>query len=152
MTEVQEICDIAKETIEVLRCFDISLLAEIPKNSLYDLEKISKKSKKVVNIDREKKLIQQNISEESKDLISLLYYNYCANEKEKEDIIKIWKDNELLYQKELKEKYDLDKALEKRRLKKNYEQEVKDTAKSMLPVVVKENMLEKIKRFLKKIF
>lgn len=93
-----EICDIAKETIQVLRYFDLEFTLKISKNFLELLKKASEKSNIIVNIDPSKKLNEQNISEECKELIALLYYNYFSNETEKKEILKIWKDNEVIYE------------------------------------------------------
>ena len=46
---------------------------------------------KCLPLDSNKKLRDQNISEECKDLISLIYYNYIADENEKKEILKILK-------------------------------------------------------------
>ena len=47
-----------------------------------------------VNIDISKELEEQNISQESKDMISLLYYKYIADDDEKIELIKIWSNND----------------------------------------------------------
>ena len=72
--------DIAKETIEVFKYLDASLIENISKSFLDFLEELSQESNIIVNIDSNKKLRDQNISEECKDLISLIYYNYIADE------------------------------------------------------------------------
>ena len=60
-----------------------------------------------------KDLICQNITEEAKDLIALLYYEYILNENEKNELLKVWKKNKGNYQNELNKKYNLDKILKK---------------------------------------
>ena len=106
--------DIAKETIEVFKYFDTSLTENISKSFLDFLEELSQESNIIVNIDSNKKLRDQNISEECKDLISLIYYNYIADENEKKEILKIWNNNERIYQKDLNEIYKVDKIFEKK--------------------------------------
>ena len=61
--------DIAKETIEVFKYLDASLIENISKSFLDFLEELSQESNIIVNIDSNKKLRDQNISEECKDLI-----------------------------------------------------------------------------------
>lgn len=98
--------DIAKETLYVLNYFDSNFISKIPNKFLENLKDIAEKSQITVKIDRYKKLEEQEISEDCKDLIALIYYNYVANEKDKEEILKYWKKNEKKYQDELNEKYN----------------------------------------------
>ncbi len=102
-----ETCDIAKETMEILKYFDKDFTSKISKNFISLLEKLAEKSKKEIKVDLDKKLSEQEISEESKDLISLIYYSYFADKDEKEKLLKIWTENENIFQKELEEKYDV---------------------------------------------
>lgn len=78
-----EICDVALETLEVLKYFNTEFTSKISESFLNSLKELAKKSKLEVKIDANKKLINQNISEETKDIISLIYYNYFADDKEK---------------------------------------------------------------------
>lgn len=104
---------------------------------------MAKKSKLEVKIDANKKLINQNISEETKDIISLIYYNYFADDKEKNEIAKIWKENDEKFQEESNEIYNIEKVFKSRN--KNY-------IKSELPTVVKKNWIEKIIEKVKRFF
>lgn len=134
--------DIAKETIEVFKYFDTSLTENISKSFWDFLKELSQESNIIVNIDSNKKLRDQNISEECKDLISLIYYNYIADENEKKEILKIWNNNEKIYQKYLNKIYNVDKIFEKKSSKK--------VAETELPIVYKENIFNKIIKFIKK--
>lgn len=78
-----EICDVALETLEVLKYFNTEFTSKISESFLNSLKELAKKSKLEVKIDANKKLINQNISEETKDIISLIYYNYFADDKKK---------------------------------------------------------------------
>ena len=78
-----EICDVALETLEVLKYFNTEFTSKISESFLNSLKELAKKSKLEVKIDANKILINQNISEETKDIISLIYYNYFADDKEK---------------------------------------------------------------------
>lgn len=66
------------------------MIAKISNNFLEKLKKIAKTSKINVNIDKSKKLEEQKISEDCKDLISLIYYNYVASKEEKKEILDNW--------------------------------------------------------------
>ena len=96
--------DIAKETLYILDYFDSNFVSKIPNKFLENLKKIAETSQITVNIDRYKGLEEQEISEDCKDLISLIYYNYVANENDKEEIFRCWNKNEEKYQNELNEK------------------------------------------------
>ena len=98
MTDSQEINDIAKETIYVLKNFNPTFTSKISKRILKDLEELAKTSKKEVKIDKTKSLKDQNILPETKDMIALLYYNYIALPEEKKEIIQKWNENEARYQ------------------------------------------------------
>lgn len=148
-----EVNDIAKETVEVLKFTDVDFKSRISEKLLNLLEELSHQSTKEVKIDLNKKLNEQNISEECKDLLSLLYLNYYASENEKEEILKIWKVNDNIYQKELEGKYDIDKIFEKNtqeKIKKTEESNIQEEVK--MPAVIKETFLEKLINRIKKIF
>ena len=138
-----EICDVALETLEVLKYFNTEFTSKISESFLNSLKELAKKSKLEVKIDANKKLINQNISEETKDIISLIYYNYFVDDKEKNEIAKIWKENDEKFQEESNESYDIEKVFKSRN--KNY-------IKSELPTVVKKNWIEKIIEKVKRFF
>ena len=138
-----EICDVALETLEVLKYFNTEFTSKISESFLNSLKELAKKSKLEVKIDANKKLINQNISEETKDIISLIYYNLFADDKEKNEIAKIWKENDEKFQEESNEIYDIEKVFKSRN--KNY-------IKSELPTVVKKNWIEKIIEKVKRFF
>ena len=85
-----EISDVAKETIELLKYFDSDFISKISTELLEFLKKLAQSSTINVTIDKNKKLKDQNVSEECKSLISLIYHDYIAEEDEKEEIEKIW--------------------------------------------------------------
>lgn len=136
--------DIANEVVSVLNYMEQDLVKKIPIKFLDFLKNLAKDSNKKINIDLNKSLLEQNISEESKDLIGLIYYNYLIDENEKRQILKIWSNNEREYQKNLENKYNLDNIF-----KINLDNE----NNSELPVVIKkEKLLDKIIKFIKNIF
>lgn len=146
MTGQMEISDIAKETVEVLKYFDFDFLSKISTNFLKFLEELAKNSSKIVKIDKNKKLKEQNVSNECKSLITLIYYTYIANTEEKKKIEKIWNENELKYQQELRKKYNPEEIF-KRNFNKNKES-------LQMVEIKKENiwikLLKKIKKFFNK--
>ena len=88
--------DIYKEVFMVLSNFNDDVIKKIP-NSVFDkIIKLSADSKIEVNIDVNKTIEEQNISEESKNMLSLIYYKYIANNNEKKELIKLWEFNDKL--------------------------------------------------------
>ena len=133
-----EISNVAKETICILACFDNSFVSKIPSNFLNEMKNLSKDSNIIVKIDKNKKLEKQNILEETKDMISLIYYSYIATREEKEELKRIWNNNELLYKKELEEKYNHNNIFNKSK---------EDKENKLMVIDNKEGMLEKLKKF-----
>ncbi len=86
---------IAKEIITVLENFDNEFVEKIPKEVFDAFKKLSKDCTKTVNLDMSKKLKDQDISQECKDFISIMYYYYHANDEEKKELISKWNDNDI---------------------------------------------------------
>ncbi len=106
MNQIQEINDICKEVLVILAFFENDVIKKIPNKILIELNNLAAESQIECYIDQEKDLLNQNISERSKDLIALLYYSYIANESEKNKILQKWETNEIEYYKELDKKYN----------------------------------------------
>ena len=86
--------DIAKETLTFLAFFDNDLIKKIPTRIITELSEKAADSNLNFYIDQNKSFRNQKISEKSKDLISLLYYNYIASDEEKKEIINLWDLNQ----------------------------------------------------------
>ena len=86
--------DTAYETLYILNHCDNEFITKIPIKILNNLHEIAKNSSKKVNLLPNKKLKEQNISDETKDFISGLYYTYIADKDEKKKILSIWQQNE----------------------------------------------------------
>ena len=144
MTDSQEINDVAKETIYVLKNFNPTFTSKISKRILKDLEELAKTSKKEVKIDKTKSLKDQNILPETKDMIALLYYNYIALPEEKKEIIQKWNENESRYQERLRRKYNLDNVFKKENTKENNNTSMIEYKKNIF-----QRIFEKIKEIIK---
>jgi len=141
-----ELNDIANETLVVLNHFELKLINQIPQRVINYLKELAIKSKKKYKIDENKSLANQNISEQSKDLISYIYYKYIADEEKKKVILKKWDKNEIEYIKELNKKYNYDQLFNK---KKYIAQNVSSGTEI---AIQKENVFTKIKNKIFKIF
>ena len=88
----------AYETLYVLKhCYN-SFVSKIPNQILKNLKQMAKNCSKQITLLPNKKLKEQNISEETKDFISGLYYTYIATPQEKKDILNTWQQNDKIYE------------------------------------------------------
>ena len=140
MENIQNISDISKETLTFLAFFDNKLIEKIPTHIISKLCEEAADSKLDFYIDTTKSFHEQNISEKSKDLISLIYYDYIAEEDEKKEILNQWNLNEKNYQKLQKEKYNYANLFSNK----------KNSTCVELVEVKKENIFQKIINFFKK--
>lgn len=150
MKKTQEINDVCKEVLMILAFFNDELIEKIPAKVLKSLNELAADSKAEIYIDKEKDLDEQNILEESKDLISLIYYNFISDENEKKELLKIWNKNENEYQERLKEKYNLDNIFQDG-IKENSKVENTSVSNDAMIEYKKENIFEKIKNFMRKL-
>ncbi|MGN1310485.1 MAG: hypothetical protein ACI4VP_02035 [Clostridia bacterium] len=141
MENVQNIRDISKETLTFLAFFDHKMIEKIPGYIITKLCDEAADSKLDFYIDVNKSFEEQKISEKSKDLISLIYYDYIAEEEEKKEILKQWNLNEKNYQNAQKEKYNYDNIFANK----------KNTTCIELIEVKSETIFQKIKKLLKRI-
>ena len=77
---------------------------------------------KEIIIDFNKNLENQNITEECKDIIALIYYNYIATDDNKRIIKEKWGIKSNNYNKEISEKYDINNIFEERNNKNKKEE------------------------------
>ena len=141
-----ELNNIANETLVVIEHFEFNLIKQIPQRVINYLKELAIQSKKKYKIDVNKSLTNQDISEQSKDLISYIYYNYIANEEEKKEILKKWDKNEIEYIKGLNKKYNYDKLFN------NKKYIVQNVSNNTEIAEYKENVFTKIKNKIFKIF
>lgn len=101
MTNIQEMSKTAVEVLTVLEYVDYKLKEKIPMNIYNYLKNWAYKSNYTFEFDETKSLEEQNISEQGKDFLALIYYSYIAEKNEKEQLEEIWKDNEDIYKNEI---------------------------------------------------
>ena len=93
-----------------------SYIDRLPRK-LIDLIKGQSDKRYNINIDTDKSLLDQGFSKKAKDLITVLHYNYWATNEEKQQLNKIFYENEIVYQKELLEKYNSNDIFKKKKTK-----------------------------------
>lgn len=94
MEKMQDKKDMYKEVLVALSYFGDELIRKIPDKVFNKLKELAADSDIDVYIDTNKDLACQDISEQSKDMISLIYYICIADEKEKGEIFNLWKIND----------------------------------------------------------
>ena len=96
------------ELLEILSLMEEQYVKRVPQkligifeqNALVSYEK---------HLDVNKPLEEQNLSKETTALIAMLTLNYwCDTEEEKRELTEIYKENEKLYQEQVREKYNPD--------------------------------------------
>lgn len=103
---------IAAEAIAVLENTENSLLKKVPNRLIEVLQEKADELGRKVNLDYTKSYREQNISEEARGIITLIYRDYWCSEEEKNEINRLMEENEQKYQEELREKYNPDKIFE----------------------------------------
>lgn len=145
--------NVSKETLEVLKYFDSAFISKIPESFLRAMKDLASKAIVDVKIDTTKSLSEQNISEDCKDMIALIYYNYVATKPERLEMTEIWQNNEKVYQKALYEKYNPDNVFENTIEERLENGNINNKQTENLPAVVEEkNVIQKIISFIKNIF
>lgn len=117
---------------------------KIPKNIIeYFKEEMDKDSKRELTTDIP--LENQNLKNATWDLIAILYLKYlCEDEEEKKELEQIYDENEKKYREEMKEKYNPEKIFKERE---------KQQVIQNLPIKVqKESIIQKIIKFINKLF
>ena len=89
----------------LLKYFPETYIEKIPPKILELISHFSD-SKYYIDIDTEKALEEQSISEETKNMLIVFKYNYWSSEGEKQKIYDKLDENEMQYQQELREKYN----------------------------------------------
>lgn len=129
----------------ILDYLPINYKEKVPKKLLDLINSLYDESYKI-DINPNIELKKQNFSEDTKNFIAVLKYNYwCKSDEEKENLAKMFKQNEDSYQEYLKEKYNVDNIFKSR--------ESEGKVSTELPVVIKkENLFVKVINFIKSFF
>ena len=129
----------------ILDFLPINYTEKLPKKLLNIIDSLYDENFKI-NINPNIELKKQNFTEDTKNIIAVLKYNYwCKDDQEKENLARMFKENEDKYQEDLREKYNPDNIFKNR---KN-----EDTESDNLPVAIKkENLFIRALNFIKDFF
>lgn len=137
------------EVLEILEYSDDNILEKIPKKLIKFWERNKSKTYKP-NLDHNKSIIEMNLKDKTKSILSMIYLNYLCNEEETKEISSIINNNEEIYQTELIKKHN-SQHLEKVQNKTNTINE-NTTSTSITTIENKESIFKKIvnriKRFI----
>lgn len=101
------------EVLCVLMALGDTYVNKIPSQVMQYLIKNSKKDY-IPEIDKNKRIEEQNISKEARVFLTMLKLKYwCKTEEEKEILLNILNENEKKQQKEISEKYNPDNLFKK---------------------------------------
>lgn len=89
--------DVAKELFTVLSYCDNDLISKIPDFVFKKISSLAADSTIECYIDKNKKLIDQNLSDDCKDLLCFLYYEYVSDSETKSEILNAWQQNDITY-------------------------------------------------------
>ena len=88
------------EVLEILEHSDDNILEKIPKKLIKFWERNKSKTYKP-NLDHNKSIIEMNLKDKTKSILSMIYLNYLCNDAEAKEISSIINHNEELYQTEV---------------------------------------------------
>lgn len=80
-------CDLAKEMLTILAYCDSKFIDKIPDYIFKKLNDLAADSKKEFYINKNKTLLEQDITEECRDLLGYIYFTYMTNSLEKKEIL-----------------------------------------------------------------
>ena len=137
------------EVIYYLKGIRAEDIEKIPKKFMnYLYENASKEYQ--CNFDYYKPLNELELLDETRGIIGMICYNYwCTTDIHKQEYLKHLKENELLYQKQMRKKYNPDDIFKN---KKDNTQEIVKKEEMSLIEVPKQRWYKKIISFLKNIF
>lgn len=97
MEELLDNCDLAKEILTVLPYLDHTFINILPSDLITTLTDLAANSEKSFYIQKGKSLEEQDISEECKNWLALLYYKYTDPDQQN-DILSSWMKNDSTFQ------------------------------------------------------
>ena len=136
------------EILEILKYMPLEYVEKIPKQ-LIEIFKKEKMEDYEPQIDKDIVPSGKELQEQTLQILAMLNYNYwCDSEEHKKELYDKYKKNEIQREKELKEKYDIDKIFERRAYKNNENENKQEVSL----VEYKNSIFSKIIIKLRKIF
>lgn len=144
------------QTLEILKYMDKKYVEKIPKK-LINYFNENKVSNYNFSINPEISLKEQNLSEKTLNILAMLNLNYwCTDEEHKKGLIKKYTDNQIKYEEESKQKYNIDDIFANKLKNENKIEQIKPNileSSNNLPQVPEKNKWYKsIINFIKRLF
>ena len=134
----------------ILDFLPIIYTEKIPKKLLNIIDSLYEERFKI-NINPDIELKNQNFAEDTKNIIAVLKYNYwCKDEQEKENLAKMFNENEEKYQEKLREKYNPDDIFKSRKQENKKEENIVQNERAL--VEYKESVFKRVINKIKSIF
>lgn len=122
----------------------------VPNSFIEFIEENKSKTYKV-DLDYTQEISNMKLKEKTKALLSYMYIKYWANEDEKNEFISKAKENDIKYEQEQREKYDIDKIFNSRKNNVDLNEDINKIQN--LPIEVKnKNFIQKILEKIKRLF
>lgn len=139
-----------KEFREIVKLFPKNEYKKIPQSFINFIEE-NMDNNYEYNVEHIDDFQNQNMLEETRILLSIVYRDFLASPEEKEQIIKLENEQLLQYEKIKQEKYDIDVIFEKRNKEKLELQDEISVNKELIVIEEKwyKKLLNKILAFLK---
>lgn len=137
----------ASEVLEVLNNTDISLISKIPYKVLNFLQVKSNEYEGKIEFS-EGTISEQNISEDAKAVLAVIYTDYFCDDEEKTQIKSVFDENQKKFEEEEAKKFDVfknEKVIES-------EEKVEDKQEALVEVTLKERWYQRFWNKIKSIF
>lgn len=139
----------AVEVLDILEHTRKEEVEKVPKKFIEFLKENASKTY-IAKLDHTKKIAEMELKPKTKAILGLIYLKCWEDEEGKKTFINRIKENEERFQKEIREKYDIEKVLKN---KQSVIQQDGIVEKTELPVIVKkESFIQKIMNKIKGIF
>lgn len=151
MTNLQKTKQAYAEIDAFIKILPDDIKRKIPKN-MKEFFKNQKDKNYKKEIDINIPIEDQNLKEETLALIALLYIKYiCEDEEEKRNLKNIYAENERKYREEIRDKYSVEKAMQKRNEVRNNFNNKENTIKNQNESTKEKSLTEYKESILKKI-
>ncbi len=151
MTNLQKTKQAYAEIDAFIEILPDDIKRKIPKN-MKEFFKNQKDKNYKKEIDINIPIEDQNLKEETLALIALLYIKYiCEDEEEKRNLKNIYAENERKYREEIRDKYSVEKAMQKRNEVRNNFNNKENTIKNQNKSAKEKSLTEYKESILKKI-
>lgn len=135
------------ETLDILKHTEKESVNKISKSFIEFLKENAADDYKV-DIDYSKPLSEVKLNKNTLTIIAMISYSYWCNEEEKKEMLQKLKENDIILEKEIREKYHTDNLFERNKK----EEKAKEKEIESLAEIKKEGFLIKIINKIKKFF